>query len=272
MEYTIKHFAEKEKERLKLERLGKQIKIAMILASQDTASKKYIENKKKLLKEFEIEYQEHILNNPTQSELNNLLDRLSQDKNITGIMLELPLNKGLDSEEAIEHIDYKKDVDGLTNYHLGKLIKNRTKILPCTVSAVAKILDNAKINLEGKNVVIVGRSILLGKPLQLYLTNKNATTTLCHSKTQNLKEITSKADILVVAIGKAKYITKEYIKQGSFVIDVGTNYINGKLYGDVDFDNVSDENNFVTPVPNGVGLLTKICMIENLIKLIDLNN
>lgn len=266
MIYELKKLAQREKEKLK-NIASKNICLAMVLCSDDIASAKYVEYKEKLLDELGISYKKFVLNNANQEQLNSLLQDLSKDDLITGIMLELPLNKNINQNQAIENICPEKDVDGLTNQNLGKLIKNENCILPCTVKAVAKILEDTKINLEGKHVVILGRSILLGKPLQMYLTNKNATCTLCHSKTQNLKEITQKADILVVAIGKKHFITRDYIQKGCFVVDVGTNYLDGKVYGDVDFENVSDEYNFVTPVPNGVGLLTKICMVENLIEL-----
>lgn len=261
----IKTEYEKRKKELKEKDL-RDIVLVTILTDNNEASIKYVSNKEKLLKELNIECVNIRLNNPKQEELEEKIKELNRDKKITGIILELPLSKNLDTNKAIALIDNKKDVDGLTNENLGKLIKNEDTILPCTVYAVSKIISIANVDLEGKKVVIIGRSILVGKPLSIFLTNKNATCTLCHSKTKNLKEISKTADILIVAIGKKHFITKDYVKDGALVIDVGTNFENGKVYGDVD-ENVSNETNIITHVPNGVGLMTKLCVVENLIKL-----
>ena len=242
-------------------------KIVMVAVGEDIPSLKYIQYKAKLLDTLNIEYE--ILNLPTdttQEELQNELDKLSYDKKVTGIILELPLPRHLDTFKALEHIKSEKDIDGITGENISKLYNNKKGILPCTVNAISKILEYAQIDLEGKNVAIVGRSIIVGKPLFLYLTNKNCTCTLCHSKTRNLSRITSKADILIVSIGKKHFITQEYIKDGAFVIDVGTNYVDNKIYGDVDTEKVQYKCD-ITPVPKGVGLLTKLCMVENIINL-----
>ena len=178
----------------------------------------------------------------------------------------LPLPKHLDSSQAINKISPDKDVDCLTSENLGAMFAG-SSFAPCTASGIIKLLERYNINLEGKNAVVIGRSLLVGKSVATLLEHKNATVTLCHSKTKNLKEITNSADILIVAIGKPLFITADYVKEGAIVIDVGINRIDGKIKGDVDYENVKNKCAYITPVPGGVGPLTVACLMENTLHL-----
>ena len=198
---------------------------------------------------------------------------LNKDKEIDGIMVQLPLPKHLNKKIIVNAIDENKDIDGLTDSNIIKLCNNNYALAPCTPIGILKLLELYKINIENKNIVILGRSDIVGKPLSLLLTNNNATVTLCHSKTKDIKSITNKADILISAIGKPKLITKEYIKENSIIIDVGINKDeNGKLCGDIDFEDVKDKVSYITPVPKGVGPTTIAIFLENSYKAYLLNN
>lgn len=196
---------------------------------------------------------------------------LNNDKSVSAILLQLPLPKSLNANDAIRKISPQKDVDCLTDLNLGKLFTGNSKFAPCTSTGIIKLLIENNIEIEGKNVVIIGRSLLVGKSVACLLEQNNATVTLCHSKTKNLKEFTRNADILIVAIGKAKFITKDYIKNNAVVIDVGINRIDNKICGDVDFEDVKDLCSYISPVPGGVGPLTVACLMENTLSLALLN-
>lgn len=190
------------------------------------------------------------------------IKQLNKDKSINGIILQLPIPDNFNVSKIINTIDPSKDVDGLTNTQAGKLIQNEKCLMPCTPKGIMEILKEYKIELEGKHVVIVGRSILVGKPLMLECINKNATVTMCHSKTKDLKSYTKDADILIVAAGKKHLIDKTMIKKGSIIIDVGINRENGKLFGDVN-PNVEEVCGYLTPVPGGVGPMTVAMLLKN---------
>ena len=243
-------------------------KLAVIMVGDDKASKVYVKNKSKACEEIGIEYEEILLDeNISMEELLNLIEKLNNRKDINGILLQSPIPKNLNIDEAFNKIDYKKDVDGFNPVNVGKLVIGQDSFISCTPYGVIKMLENYNIPIEGKNVVIIGRSNIVGKPLMQCLLKKNATVTICHSKTKNISEITKKADILVAALGKAKFVTKEMVKEGAVVIDVGINRDeSGKLVGDVDFEEVEKIASFITPVPGGVGPMTIAMLMSNVVK------
>lgn len=249
-------------------------KLAVIMVGDDNSSKIYVRNKSKACEEIGIEFTEYLLSeNTTQSELMELIDKLNNEKEINGILLQSPIPKHLDINEAFRKISPDKDVDGFNPVNVGKLVLGQNTFISCTPFGIIKLLEEYNIPLEGKNAVIIGRSNIVGKPMSQCLLNKNATVTICHSKTNNLKEYTKNADILVSAIGKAKFITKDMIKDGAIVIDVGMNRnTEGKVCGDVDFENVKDITNYITPVPGGVGPMTIAMLMNNVVKATKMQN
>lgn len=252
----------------KLKEKGIIPKLAVIMVGDDKASKVYVKNKSKACEEIGIEYEEFLLDESiSMEELLNLIEKLNNRKDINGILLQSPIPKNLNIDEAFNKIDYKKDVDGFNPVNVGKLVIGQDSFISCTPYVVIKMLENYNIPIEGKNVVIIGRSNIVGKPLMQCLLKKNATVTICHSKTKNISEITKKADILVAALGKAKFVTKEMVKDGAVVIDVGINRDeSGKLVGDVDFEEAEKIASFITPVPGGVGPMTIAMLMSNVVK------
>ena len=252
----------------KLKEKGIIPKLAVIMVGDDKASKVYVKNKSKACEEIGIEYEEFLLDESiSMEELLNLIEKLNNRKDINGILLQSPIPKNLNIDEAFNKIDYKKDVDGFNPVNVGKLVIGQDSFISCTPYGVIKMLENYNIPIEGKNVVIIGRSNIVGKPLMQCLLKKNATVTICHSKTKNISEITKKADILVAALGKAKFVTKEMVKDGAVVIDVGINRDeSGKLVGDVDFEEAEKIASFITPVPGGVGPMTIAMLMSNVVK------
>ena len=252
----------------KLKEKGIIPKLAVIMVGDDKASKVYVKNKSKACEEIGIEYEEFLLDESiSMEELLNLIEKLNNRKDINGILLQSPIPKNLNIDEAFNKIDYKKDVDGFNPVNVGKLVIGQDSFISCTPYGVIKMLENYNIPIEGKNVVIIGRSNIVGKPLMQCLLKKNATVTICHSKTKNISEITKKADILVAALGKAKFVTKEMVKDGAVVIDVGINRDEtGKLVGDVDFEEAEKIASFITPVPGGVGPMTIAMLMSNVVK------
>lgn len=239
--------------------------LALVLVGNDPASQIYVTNKKKKCKEIGIYCERYNLDeNTLEKELEELIIKLNNDKKIDGILVQLPLPKHI-NETVIETIIPEKDVDGFTEVSLGKLISGGSKIYPATPKAIMKLIELTKINLEGKHTVVVGRSKIVGKPIALMLLEKNMTVTICHSKTKDLVDYTKQADILVVAVGKPKTITKDMVKQGAVVIDVGINRVDGKIVGDVDFENVKEVASYITPVPGGVGPMTIVMLLDNLV-------
>ena len=243
-------------------------KLAVIMVGEDVGSKIYVKNKSKACEEIGIEYEEYLLNeNISMEELLNLINELNDRQDVHGILLQSPIPKHLDINLAIKAISPEKDVDGFHPVNVGKLVLGQETFVSCTPFGVIKLLEEYSIEMTGKNVVIVGRSNIVGKPLIQCLLNKDATVTVCHSKTQNIKEITKKADIVIVAIGKAKFLTADMVKENAVVVDVGINRNEeGKVCGDVDFENVSKIASYITPVPGGIGPMTIAMLMHNFVK------
>lgn len=274
-----KELSKKIRKELKLEadrlRQNKIIpKLAVILVGDDSASKVYIRNKSKACEDVGVEFEEILLDSNTSMEkLLSIIDGLNVRKDINGILLQSPIPKGLDIQEAFERIDYKKDVDGFNPINVGKLMIGKDTFISCTPYGIIKMLEAYNIEIEGKHAVVIGRSNIVGKPLSQCLLNKNATVTICHSRTRNLSEITRTADILISAVGKTDMVTADMIKDGAIVIDVGMNRNDeGKLVGDVDFEKVKEKASYITPVPGGVGPMTIAMLMNNVIKATKLQN
>lgn len=243
-------------------------KLAVIMVGDDPSSKIYVRNKSKACEEVGIEYEEYLLSEETtMEELLDLIDKLNNDDKIHGILVQSPIPKHLDINKAFRTISEKKDVDGFHPTNVGKLCLGQNTFVSCTPFGIMKILEEYNIEIEGKNAVVIGRSNIVGKPMLQCLMSKNATVTVCHSKTRNLPEIVKNADIVVAAIGKAKFVTADMVKEGAVVIDVGINRgEDGKLCGDVDFENVVNKAEFITPVPGGVGPMTIAMLMNNIVK------
>ena len=268
-----KELAKKIRANLKIEceeLKNKQInpKLAVIMVGDDPASKVYVRNKSKACEEVGVEYKEYLLSSTTtQKKLIELIEKLNQDKTINGILLQSPIPANLDINEAFRTISPQKDVDGFHPVNVGKLVLNQDTFVSCTPYGIMKMFEEYNIDLTGKNVVILGRSNIVGKPLMHCCLNKNATVTVCHSKTQNLAQKAKEADILISAIGKAQFVTADMVKENAVVIDVGINRLeNGKITGDVDFENVKEKASYITPVPGGVGPMTIAMLMNNVIK------
>lgn len=239
-------------------------KVASILVGNDGGSLFYLNNQEKVATSLGMEFEKvHLNEEVTEEELINKIDKLNNDNTVSGIILQLPLPKHIDEKKVISAISPKKDVDCLTFVNQGKLYMGEDTFMPCTPKSVLTILKSLNINLEGMEVVVIGRSNIVGKPAGALLLKENCTVTMCHSRTKNLREVCKRADILVVAIGKAKFVDESFVKDGAIVIDVGTNSVEGKIIGDVDFDKVIDVASFVTPVPGGVGALTTTLLMKN---------
>lgn len=239
-------------------------KVASILVGNDGGSLFYLNNQEKVATSLGMEFEKvHLNEEVTEEELINKIDKLNNDNTVSGIILQLPLPKHIDEKKVISAISPKKDVDCLTFVNQGKLYMGEDTFMPCTPKSVLTILKSLNINLEGMEVVVIGRSNIVGKPAGALLLKENCTVTMCHSRTKNLREVCKRADILVVAIGKAKFVDESFVKDGAIVIDVGTNSVEGKITGDVDFDKVIDVASFVTPVPGGVGALTTTLLMKN---------
>mgnify|MGYP000950293160 FL=1 len=239
-------------------------KVTSILVGNDGGSLFYLNNQEKVATSLGMEFEKvHLNEEVTEEELINKIDKLNNDNTVSGIILQLPLPKHIDEKKVISAISPKKDVDCLTFVNQGKLYMGEDTFMPCTPKSVLTILKSLNINLEGMEVVVIGRSNIVGKPAGALLLKENCTVTMCHSRTKNLREVCKRADILVVAIGKAKFVDESFVKDGAIVIDVGTNSVEGKITGDVDFDKVIDVASFVTPVPGGVGALTTTLLMKN---------
>ena len=243
-------------------------KLAVIMVGDDKASSVYVRNKSKACNEIGIEFEEYLKESSiSQNELISLIKELNDRKDIHGILLQSPIPDHLNIREAFNTIDPKKDVDGFNPVNVGKLSIGEDCFISCTPYGVIKMLEEYDIPVEGKRAVVIGRSNIVGKPLVQCLLKKNATVTVCHSKTQNLGEITKEADILIAALGKPKFVTEDMVKDGAVVIDVGINRNEeGKLVGDVDFENVSKKASYITPVPGGVGPMTIAMLMNNVVK------
>lgn len=268
-----KKLAKQIRENLKIEceelkEKGINPKLAVIMVGDDKASKIYVKNKSKACNEIGIQYEEYLLDkNINQNELIELIEKLNNDKTVHGILLQSPVPDGLDINEAFRKISPEKDVDGFNPTNVGKLALNQDTFVSCTPYGIMRMFEAYNIDLEGKKVVIIGRSNIVGKPLMQCCLNKNATVTICHSKTKNVKEHVKDADVVISAIGKPEYVTADMVKDGAIVIDVGINRTeDGKIVGDVDFKNVSKKASYITPVPGGVGPMTIAMLMNNVIK------
>lgn len=243
-----------------------KIKLAIILVGNNEASKIYIRNKELACNYVGIEVDKYLLDEETKEEyLIELINKLNSDNKITGIILQSPVPSQIDFNKCSGLINAKKDVDGFTKENIYNLYLGVDTILPCTVKGIIKLLEEYKIKISGENVVIVGRGNIVGHPLSLAMLNKDATVTIAHSKTKNLKDITKKADILISATGIPHLIKEDMIKENATIIDVGVAKIDGKIVGDVDFLNVSKKAKYITPNPGGVGPMTVAMIIDNLI-------
>ena len=263
----FKH-AQKIKQELKeeIEKNNLTLKLAVVLVGNNPSSLIYVKNKKNACKEVGIQSEIIKLEESiSQEKLNQTLKSLSNDKSVNGILLQLPLPKHLDESQAISYITPEKDVDGLTQVNMGKLISNQNGLKPCTPCGIMELIKSVKSDLAGHNAVVVGRSNLVGKPIAQMLLNENCTVTICHSKTRDLKKITKQADILIIAVGQAKFIKKNMVKKSAIVIDVGINKTPNGLVGDVDFEKVKNKASHITPVPKGVGPMTVAMLLKNVL-------
>ena len=255
----------------KIKNLKQKPGLALVLVGNNPASEIYVGSKEKAFKEVEGYCERHNLDeSASEMELLNLINQLNNNPKIHGILVQLPLPRQIDENLVTNSILPHKDVDGFTSLSLGHLFSGHEIIAPATARAVINLIESTGIKIEGKNAVVVGRSNIVGKPVAMMLLEKNASVTICHSKTKNIAEHTKKADILVAAAGKPKLITKEMVKEGAVVIDVGINRVNGKIVGDVDFENVKEIAGFITPVPGGVGPMTIAMLMENTLKAMEL--
>ena len=266
----------KEECRLKAERYkaqGIEITLAVIQVGSDPASGVYVRNKKRACEECGIKSLSYELPEETsEEELLSLIGRLNADREVNGILVQLPLPEQIDEDKVIQAIDVAKDVDGFHPMSAGALCTGQKGFVSCTPAGIIELLKRSNIEISGKECVVAGRSNIVGKPAALLLLRENGTVTLCHSKTADLKEVTKRADILVVAVGRPKFITADYVKEGAVVIDVGIHRNeNGKLCGDVDFDSVAPKCSAITPVPGGVGPMTIAMLMSNCVASVDLS-
>lgn len=247
---------------------GLDVTLAVIQVGNDPASTVYVGNKKKACEYIGIHSLSYELpEETTEKELLDLVEKLNKDDNVHGILVQLPLPKHINEDKVIETISPKKDVDGFHPQSVGALSIGQPGFVSCTPAGVIQLLKRSNVDIEGKECVIVGRSNIVGKPMALLMLRENATVTICHSRTKDLKEVTKRADILIVAIGKPKFITADYVKEGAVVIDVGIHRDeNNKLCGDVDFANVEPIASAITPVPGGVGPMTIAMLMNNCVE------
>lgn len=264
-----KEIAEKIKSRLKekirefREKYNIIPTLSVIMVGEDSASKIYVRAKAKACKEIGIELKIYEFSEINENELIELIQKLNKDKCINGILVQLPLPKNLNEKRILQTISSIKDVDGFHSFNLGNILIGNETLVPATPLAILKILEEIKVRLEGKDVVIINHSIVIGKPLAILMLNREATVTVCHVKTKNLSQYTKQADILITATGVPKLIKKDMVKAGVIVIDAGIKQIEGKLCGDVDFEQVKEKASAITPVPGGVGPLTVAMVLKN---------
>ena len=246
------------------QKTGKTPGLAVILVGNDPASAVYVRNKNKTCENLGFHSFENILPADTsESKLLGLIHELNIDDRVNGILVQLPLPDQISSNKILEAINPKKDVDGFHLENVGRLVTGNSTFKPCTPAGIIQLLDYYKVKIEGKHAVILGRSNIVGKPISLLLLERNATVTICHSKTQHLSVITKSADILIAAIGKPNFVTEDMIKDDTIVIDVGINRVDNKLIGDVDYQSVSKKASLITPVPGGVGPMTIAMLMAN---------
>ncbi|MFL2947669.1 MAG: bifunctional methylenetetrahydrofolate dehydrogenase/methenyltetrahydrofolate cyclohydrolase FolD [Nitrospinales bacterium] len=246
---------------------GKTPGLATVLVGDDPASAVYVRNKNKICSELGFQsFEQKLSADTSQEQLLQLVGELNSNKDIHGILVQLPLPDQIDSEKILQAIDPKKDVDGFHPVNVGKLVVGNALLTPCTPTGIIELLDHYDIEISGKHAVIIGRSNIVGKPVSMLLLQRNATITICHSRTKDLEEVTRSADIIVAAVGRANFVTEEMVSEGTVVIDVGINRVDGKLTGDVDFEPVARKASHITPVPGGVGPMTIALLMENTLK------
>ena len=252
---------------------GIEITLVVVKVGNDPASAVYVRNKEKACEYVGINSKTLALpEETTEEELLNVVKELNEDKNVNGILVQLPLPKHIDESKVLLTIDSTKDVDGFHPVNVGKMVIGEDTFLPCTPAGIIEMIKRTDIDIEGKECVVIGRSNIVGKPMAMLMLKENATVTIAHSRTKDLKEVTKRADIIVAAIGKAKFVTADYVKEGAVVIDVGMNRDeNGKLCGDVDFESVSKVASAITPVPGGVGPMTVTMLLVNCLRSVELN-
>ena len=252
---------------------GIKITLAVVKVGNDPASAVYVRNKEKACEYVGINSKTLALpEETTEEELLNVVKELNEDKNVNGILVQLPLPKHIDESKVLLTIDSTKDVDGFHPVNVGKMVIGEDTFLPCTPAGIIEMIKRTDIDIEGKECVVIGRSNIVGKPMAMLMLKENATVTIAHSRTKDLKEVTKRADIIVAAIGKAKFVTADYVKEGAVVIDVGMDRDeNGKLCGDVDFESVSKVASAITPVPGGVGPMTVTMLLVNCLRSVELN-
>ena len=238
--------------------------LAVIIVCEDPASKVYVNNKKKACEALGIISEEYALpETTTQEELLSLIDTLNKKESINGILCQLPLPEHLDEGAVINAILPEKDVDAFHPVNVGKIMQGDYDFVPCTPAGIMEMLQYENIDITGKSCVVIGRSNIVGKPMSMLLLHKNGTVTICHSKTKNLREVCKNADILVAAVGRPNFVTNDMVKDGAVVIDVGINRVDGKLVGDVNFNDVCEKASYITPVPGGVGPMTIAMLMQN---------
>lgn len=262
----------KEELKEKVSKLKIKPTLVVISVGDNPASKVYVGQKEKCANYIGLNYKHMHYDSITDDELVKVIEKLNKDKKINGVIVQLPLPDGMDETRIVNTIIPEKDVDGLTYLNAGLLLNNKTTMVSCTPKGIMELLKREKVDLVGANAVVIGRSILVGKPMMNLLINANATVTLCHSKTKDLAKVTKKADVLVVAIGKKHFITRDMVKKGAVVIDVGINRVDGKLYGDVNYDDVYSKVKKITPVPGGVGPMTVVMLMKNVIEAYEKQN
>ncbi len=257
--------AVKEQVRDDIARDGLDIGLAVVIVGDDPASRVYVNNKKKACEFCGIKSYEYALpQDTTEAELLELIDTLNGDAKVNGILVQLPLPKQLDEKTIIEHISPVKDVDAFHESNVGRIMIGNYAFLPCTPAGCMELIHSTGVDVSGKECVVIGRSNIVGKPMAMLLLHENGTVTVCHSRTKNLAEVCSRADILIAAVGRANFVTADMVKDGAVVIDVGINRLeNGKLCGDVKFDEVSEKAGYITPVPGGVGPMTIAMLMKN---------
>ena len=257
---------EKETAELKT-KIGRTPGLATVLVGEDPASAVYVRNKNKICHEIGFQsFGQNLSAETTEEELLNIIKKLNSNDEVNGILVQLPLPDHIDSEKILLSIDPEKDVDGFHPINVGKLAIGNALLTPCTPTGIIALLDYYKIEIAGKNAVVLGRSNIVGKPVAHLLLQRHATVTICHSKTKNLQQVTRQADILIAAVGRPHFVNSDMVKEGTVVIDVGINRVDGKLTGDVDFDQVAEKAGLITPVPGGVGPMTIALLMENTLK------
>lgn len=250
------------------ERVEKGLKVpcvSSILIGNDKGSLFYIKNQRRICKEIGIEFKNIVLEeNIEEDKIIEVIEDLNKDENVHGIILQMPLPKTLDEEKIVNKICPSKDIDGLTDINAGRFYKGEKCFIPCTAQGIIEIIKDTKESISGKKAVVLGRSVIVGKPVAQLLVNEDATVTICHSKTKDMKSLCKEADIIVSAMGIPKFVKEDFIKDGAIVVDVGFSVLDGKMVGDIDYDNVFKKAGFITPVPGGVGSVTPTMLIKNL--------